>query len=423
MKTVHKIIIGDCRSMTKIANEAVHLVVTAPPRWQMKSAQQNSNIGNLKSYEAYINNLNLVWKECFRILHQGCKLCINIDDQSTRTEIFGRYKLLPIHTEIIKFCEAIGFDYKGAVIWRKASGSKKIIGWVMGSYPHPRNGVLKLNYEYILIFKKRGEPPVISNETKEQSKLTKEEWNKFFSSSWYLSGIKGDKHPEGFPDEIPKRLIKMFSFVGETVFDPFLNNGAASFAARKFNRNSIGYIPNEKSLPYIRNKIGITQNQIFQDDIIEIITQKEEINHNDKIKLLPYIFRDPFKFTSVSSETKQHLRKKGRKYTSVKKIISVDKVALDDGRQIKLIGIVTISDKAEQALQFLNDTLIGKEIYIIYDENVENSENYEHGYLFLRNRTFLNSLLIKKGLAEVDTSYSYKYKSKFMDQWAKANKE
>ena len=110
MNTFHKIIIGDSRKMKEIPDSSVHLVITSPPYWQLKDYGSENQIGFNHSYEEYINNLNLVWNECYRVLHNGCRLCINIGDQFSRSVYYGRYKVIPIRTEIIKFCETIGFD-------------------------------------------------------------------------------------------------------------------------------------------------------------------------------------------------------------------------------------------------------------------------------------------------------------------------
>ncbi len=145
----------------------------------------------------------------------------------------------------------------GAIIWQKVTTCHTTGGaTVMGSFPYPKNGIIKLDYEFILIFKKYGNPPKVKDEIKEQSKLTLEEWNQYFSGHWNFPGEKQDKHLAMFPEELPRRLIKMFSFVGETVLDPFLGSGTTSLAVIKLNRNSIGYEINEDFLPIIREKLG-----------------------------------------------------------------------------------------------------------------------------------------------------------------------
>jgi site-specific DNA-methyltransferase (adenine-specific) len=105
--------------MVELSDKSIHLVITSPPYWQLKDYGADKQIGFNDSYEDYINNLNLVWKECYRVLDDGCRLCINIGDQFARSVYYGRYKVIPIRTEIIKFCESIGFDYMGAIIWQK----------------------------------------------------------------------------------------------------------------------------------------------------------------------------------------------------------------------------------------------------------------------------------------------------------------
>src|SRR3989339_433566 len=275
LKTIHKIIHGDSRQMNLLADKSVHLVITSPPYWQLKDYGTKDQIGFHDSYESYINNLNLVWKESYRVLHHGCRLCINIGDQFARAVYYGRYKVIPIRTEIIKFCETIGFDYMGAVIWQKVTTCNTTGGaTIMGSFPYPRNGIIKLDYEFILIFKKLGVPPKVSKDVKEKSKLTTEEWNEYFNGHWNFPGEKQDKHLAMFPEELPKRLIKMFSFVGETVLDPFLESGTASLAAKDLQGNSIGYEINDAFLPVIRKKIGAEQGDIFDKTLIEVVERK-----------------------------------------------------------------------------------------------------------------------------------------------------
>lgn len=260
MKTNHKIINGDSRNMAELADNSVHLAITSPPYWQLKDYGTDDQIGFHDSYENYINNLNLVWKECYRTLHKGCRLCVNIGDQFARAVYYGRYKVIPIREEIIKFCENIGFDYMGAIIWQKVTTSNTTGGGVqMGSYPYPRNGILKLDYEFILTFKKLGDAPKPTSEQKERSKMTPEEWNTYFAGHWNFTGARQNGHIAMFPEELPKRLIKMFSFYGETVLDPFAGSGTTALAAKNLNRNSVGYEINSEFIPLIEEKLGARQ--------------------------------------------------------------------------------------------------------------------------------------------------------------------
>ena len=424
MKTHHKIIIGDSRWMKEVSDESVHLIVTSPPYWQLKDYGNEKQIGFNDTYEEYINNLNLVWNECHRILHKGCRLCINIGDQFARSVYYGRYKVIPIRTEIIKFCESVGFDYMGAIIWQKVTTCHTTGGaTVMGSFPYPRNGIIKLDYEFILIFKKYGNPPKVSKEIKEKSKLTQEEWNQYFSGHWTFPGEKQNKHLAMFPEELPRRLIKMFSFIGDTVLDPFLGSSTTSLAAKKINRNSIGYEINEDFLSLIKEKLGIEQNTIFQDTSFEIIKQKKpEVIFKEEIEKLPYIFKDPIKFDKKVDPKKLKFGSKidnsyheEEKYYIVKEVISPEILILNKGVKIKLLGIKERPEKKEEAMKFLKEKIRGQRVLMQFDSVKYDKESNLLCYLYLLNNTFLNALLIKKDLTDVDSKFDYKYKSKFLN--------
>ena len=288
MRTSHILVHGDSRKMSIVKDSSVQLIVTSPPYWQLKDYGVYHQIGFNDSYEEYINNLNIVWKECERVLSPGCRLCVNIGDQFARAAYYGRYKVVPIHSEIIHFCETIGFDYMGNIIWQKQTNMHTTGGQkVMGSYPYPRGGIVKMDYEYILLFKKLGNAPSVSDATRKASVLTHEEWQNLFCSHWNIPGAKQDGHIAVFPEEIPKRLIKMFSFVGDTVLDPFMGSGTTALAAYHIGRNSIGYELNPKFRYYYEQKVieGNDGDFVFLEDSVEI-------NNKASLVTLPYRFVD-----------------------------------------------------------------------------------------------------------------------------------
>lgn len=423
MSTSHKIIIGDSRQMKEVSDESVHLIVTSPPYWQLKDYGNSSQIGFNHSYEDYINNLNLVWKECYRALHKGCRLCINIGDQFARSVYYGRYKIIPIRTEIIKFCETIGFDYMGAIIWQKVTTCNTTGGaTVMGSFPYPRNGIVKLDYEFILIFKKLGKPPVVPRAIKEKSKLSQEEWNAYFYGHWNFAGEKQDKHLAMFPEELPKRLIKMFTFVGDTVLDPFLGSGTTTLAAKKLERNSIGYEINEAFLPIIREKVGLAQKNVHSEIIFEVIKQeKTKIDFQEEIKRLPYIFKDPIKFDKKIDPKKFGFGSKidqnhtiRENYYSIKEIINPETLVLNNDLKVRLIGIRERPENRTQAMNFLKDISRGQKVFLKFDAEKYDEKNNLFCYLYLKNKTFINLHLIKNKLTDVDASLDYRLKEKFL---------
>jgi site-specific DNA-methyltransferase (adenine-specific) len=248
--------------MPELGGESIHLVVTSPPYWRIKDYGVPGQIGYNDTYEEYVAKLDEVWRECYRVLHKGCRLCVNIGDQFTRATTYGRYKVIAIREEIIRSCEEIGFDYMGAIIWQKMTTCNTTGGAsVMGSFPYPRNGMVYIDYEFILLFKKLGRAPTVPLGAKEASKLSMEEWSQYFVSHWDFPGVRQEGHLAMFPDELPRRLIKMFSFVGDTVLDPFLGSGTTTKAAAELRRNSIGYEINPAFLPTIQAKLGIGARQ------------------------------------------------------------------------------------------------------------------------------------------------------------------
>lgn len=409
--------------MMEVHDESVHLIITSPPYWQLKDYGNGSQIGFDDSYEDYINNLNVVWKECHRVLNKGCRLCVNIGDQFARSVYYGRYKVIPIRTEIIKFCETIGFDYMGAIIWQKVTTCNTTGGaTIMGSFPFPRNGILKIDYEFILIFKKHGIASRVSKEIKEKSKMTIEEWNQFFTGHWNIPGEKQDKHLAMFPEEVPRRLIKMFSFVNDTVLDPFLGSGTTSLAAKKLERNSIGYEIKPEFLPLMKEKLGLEQKMIFEKADLEIIKQNiADIDSKEVAKQLPYIFKDPVEFDKRIDPRKLHFgskinnhNSKREKYYCVKDVISPEQLVIGDGLKVRLLGIRKKPEMSSQAIRFLRDKTRGQKVFMKFDAIKHDRDNNLLCYLYLQNKTFLNAHLVKRGLVDVDTSLDYKFKEKFL---------
>ncbi|MEO8208940.1 MAG: DNA methyltransferase [bacterium] len=423
MKAIHTIINGDSRAMSELNDNSTHLVITSPPYWQLKDYGSENQIGYNDSYENYINNLNLVWKECYRVLHNGCRLCVNIGDQFARSVYYGRYKVIPIRTEIIKFCEIIGFDYMGAIIWQKVTTSNTTGGGVqMGSFPYPRNGILKIDYEFILIFKKLGDAPKPSKEQKELSKMTNEEWNTFFAGHWNFTGARQDNHIAMFPEELPRRLIKMFAFVGDTVLDPFAGSGTTSLSAKNLLRNSVAYEINSEFIPIIKEKIGASQTDI-QGTQYEFIKSDSIENFDEQISRMPYIFKDPNMFDKKVDPKKLQFGSKIDKNGSVKReelytvkeIISSDKVKLNNDLIVRLLGIKETPLINYEAIKFLEERIKGKKVFMKFDEVKYDSDKNLLCYLYLENKTFINAHLIKNGLVLIDNEIEFKYKKKFND--------
>lgn len=404
-----KIIIGDSRKMIEVEDNSIDLVVTSPPYWHIKDYGVPGQIGYGQSLHEYLKDLYRVWKECYRILRPGRRLCINIGDQFARSIVYGRYKVIPLHAEFIAQCENIGFDYMGSIIWQKKTTMNTTGGAnVMGSYPYPPNGIVEIDYEFILIFKKPGKSSKMTTNIKEESKLTKEEWKEYFYGHWYFGGARQIDHQAMFPDELPKRLIKMYTFVGDTVLDPFLGSGTTAKVALSLNRNAIGYEINDRFLEIIKKKLGLKESLLQLSESIQIVKRKSPIGV-EEIDYVPII-----KDAKPKIDPKKINFKNNRLYR-VMDIVDEYTIKLDTGLLVKLLGVRVI--KKEEVLRYLKNYILKKEVFLKFDNDPVLNENAVETYVYLKNKIFVNAYLIKSGIAAPDLSRDFKYKKKFIQLW------
>ncbi|MFZ3071245.1 MAG: DNA methyltransferase, partial [Anaerolineaceae bacterium] len=249
----------------------------------------------------------------------------------------------------------------------------------------------------------------------------KEEWNTFFSGHWNFAGVKQNGHLAMFPEELPARLIKMFSFVGETVLDPFLGSGTTSLAARNLNRNSVGYEINPEFTPIIQDKLGVDQQNPAESEYI-FLQDIQKFNLYNKISELPYVFADPLKLDKKIDPKKIQFGSKIDKdsikpidYFSVKEIISPSLIRLDNDLIIRLLGIKENNLRSKDAIEYLKKNFLGQKVFLKFDNQKYDENNNLLCYLYLKNKTFINAYLLKEGLTDVDTSLEYRFKNRFLE--------
>jgi site-specific DNA-methyltransferase (adenine-specific) len=257
--------------------------------------------------------------------------------------------------------------------------------------------------------------------------MTKDDWNTYFSGHWYFAGAKQGGHIAVFPEELPARLIKMFSFSGETVLDPFLGSGTTSLAARNLARNSVGYEINPDFLSIVKEKLNIKQydlaetEYVFQKDCVKTDLCKE-------IENLPYIFKDPHKLDKKIDLKNPQFGSKIDKnsgerelYYSVKEVISPKLVKLNNDLVVRLLGVKEKESDNGQAVKFLVEKTKGQRVFMKFDNQKYDEQNNLFCYLYLKNKTFINAHIIKEGLVDVDNSTDFKYKNKFLKFAEKLN--
>jgi DNA modification methylase len=406
-----KIYQGDSRAMTEVDTASIDLVVTSPPYWHIKDYGILGQIGYGQSLHEYLKDLYYTWRECFRVLREGARLCINVGDQFARASVYGRYKVIPLHAEFINQCEHIGFDFMGSIIWQKKTTMNPSGGAVvMGSYPFPPNGIVEIDYEFIHIFKKTGKSKQVPREIKAASRLTKEEWKEYFAGHWYFGGVRQVGHEARFPEELPRRLIKMFTFQGDTILDPFLGSGTTVKVALELARNTVGYEINPDFLKAISQEIGGRDRLPFYNEI-QIITSYKKIGELPKIDYTPAI-RD-----AVAQEASGR-QANPTKLHRVTEIIDAETIRLDDGSRVKFMGVRT--EQPEATFKYLKARLLGKRVMIKDSRNLDN--NVMAAYIFLKNRIFINAYLIKCGFAAPDSSMSHRLSRKFNNLKAETDK-
>ena len=244
-ETRHRLRLGDARDLSWIPNASVHLIVTSPPYWTLKKYEDNARqLGEIADYEAFLAELDKVWRECARVLAPGGRICCVVGDVCIPRKQ-GRHLVMPLHADIMVRVRSVGLDALTPILWFKiANGVTEAKGNGSGFYgkPYQPGAIIKNDAEYILFLRKGGEYRSPSATQKALSMLSKDEMKTWLRSAWF--DIKGEStrrgHPAPYPRALAERLIKLFSFAGDTVLDPFIGTGTTSLAAVATGRNSIG---------------------------------------------------------------------------------------------------------------------------------------------------------------------------------------
>jgi site-specific DNA-methyltransferase (adenine-specific) len=241
--TVHRLVQADARHLDFIPDGSVHLVVTSPPYWILKQYNENPNqLGHIEEYEEFLQELTRVWTHCLRILVPGGRLVCVVGDVCLSRRKYGRHVVMPLHSDIAVACRRTGFDNLNPIIWYKIANANYEVsnGTKFLGKPYEPNAIIKNDIEFILMQRK---PGGYRNPTQEQRRLSmidKQDYNAWFRQIWDIPGASTRQHPAPFPYELAYRLVRMFSFHGDTVVDPFCGTGTTMVAALRTGRHSVG---------------------------------------------------------------------------------------------------------------------------------------------------------------------------------------
>jgi site-specific DNA-methyltransferase (adenine-specific) len=278
--TTHRLVQGDARHVSFIKDESVHLVVTSPPYWTLKRYNENSNqLGHVTDYESFLAELGRVWKEMYRILVPGGRLVCVVGDVCLSRREYGRHVVVPLHSDISVICRKIGFDNLNPIIWHKISNASYEInnGSKFLGKPYEPNSIIKNDIEFILMQRKSGGYRQPTEQQRKHSMISKEEYSKWFQQFWNLTGASTKKHPAPFPLELAYRLVRMFSFWGDTVVDPFCGTGTTMLAAMKSGRNSVGIEIDPEYCKMTEERLREENSNMFSAATLEFIYPAVEV--------------------------------------------------------------------------------------------------------------------------------------------------
>jgi modification methylase len=241
--TTHRLINGDARDLSFLEDASVHLVVTSPPYWNLKRYNEHPDqLGHVQEYEAFLAELEKVWRHVFRSLVPGGRLVCVVGDVCVARRTFGRHLVFPLHSDISVICRRIGFDNLNPIVWHKIANASYEVpnGSKFLGKPYEPNAIIKNDMEFILMQRKPGGYRKPTDAQRAASRLSKEEFDRWFQQIWNITGASTKHHPAPFPMELATRLVRMFSFTEDTVLDPFCGTGTTMVAALRTGRNSVG---------------------------------------------------------------------------------------------------------------------------------------------------------------------------------------
>jgi DNA modification methylase len=278
--TTHRLVQGDSRHLSFIKDESVHLAVTSPPYWTLKRYNENPNqLGHVVEYEEFLQELGQVWKEMHRILVPGGRLVCVVGDVCLSRRNFGRHVVFPLHSDIAVICRKIGFDNLNPIIWHKISNANYEInnGSKFLGKPYEPNAIIKNDIEFILMQRKPGGYRQPTERQRKLSMISKEEYGKWFQQFWNITGASTREHPAPFPLELAHRLVRMFSFSGDTIIDPFCGTGTTMVAAMKAGRNSIGIDIDPEYCKMAEERLRKENSDMFSSATLEFIYPAQEV--------------------------------------------------------------------------------------------------------------------------------------------------
>jgi DNA modification methylase len=271
--TTHRLYRQDARFIDHLADESIQLVVTSPPYWTLKHYNESEGqLGSVRDFDTFLNELEKVWAQGYRLLVPGGRMIIVVGDVCLSRKDHGRHAVVPLHASIQERCRQIGFDNLAPIIWYKITNAKFEVqnGSSFLGKPYEPNAIIKNDIEYIIMQRKPGGYRNPTPAMRVLSVISEENHRAWFQQIWKLPGASTRSHPAPFPLELAARLIRMFSFVGDTVLDPFMGTGTTNVAAAQWGRHSIGVEIDRRYFDLVAKRLEAESDQLFGHVAVEV---------------------------------------------------------------------------------------------------------------------------------------------------------
>jgi len=424
IRNKHTVYIGDSRVMQPLGDESAHLAIASPPEWSPESGAPSGHIGSsFEIYEEYLMNLALVWEECYRVLHRGCRLCVHVPGGAGAVYAAAGDNPCSALTGIQVSCACAGFEREAVITWQKEDQNEKRPE-PEEAYLVPRNTLIRGEADCILVFKKEGDGPEPDEKNLKKSKLSKNEGRRLGSNLWVFPDTGRAGRAKPFPVEVAQRLIKMYSLVGETVVDPFAGSGATVAAAKNLGRSSVSFELDSGMEEVIRKRAtGDRKTRSFFTEECPAPDEKELAGRLKGLaqRLLPGGSdggESPAKKTSGQDKSSRKKAKTSRERISVSGVYNIDHLIVEGGRDVRLAGIEVPGEffsrnpgVYRQSIDYLKQLVVGKELEVKQPRGKAGENNSM--YVYLEDGETANEKLIRGGCALSAQEPDHELKKKF----------
>lgn len=413
-KFTHRIIIGDSRDMRLVEPDTVALAVTSPPMWEPERKGSSADIGSSNTLDRYLAGVLMVWKEVFRVLKPGCRLCVHVPSIAmVKSGMIGTRRV-PVYNGILNSCLIAGFEHDSVIVWNNEPKRNFVMD---KNALTPREIDIFPSADFIMIFRKPGEKPVVTEAIAKKSRLVKKDASRLSLGMWTFPNPEADVAPYSFTPELPRRLIRLFSYAGEIVLDPFMGTGATSIAARDLGRLSIGFELDPAMEAVIKQKLS--PDKPIKGVLFESQPRGDHRRNERKINDAKKKFykNEPTEVETPIAPVVKEVIPEPVQVVTIVSLINVNHLRLSTGKDVKLLGVDIPGEFYSRnpglyrwAFDYLRREVGDSPVQI---KRAKSGGDAYSVYVSVSGKETLNEMLIRTGLALSDKNCDHDNRKKF----------